>query len=126
MGDTPIYTKESGLIDVRKFDPRPGNTYPLGSVPDGLDVFNLEVTPGGGGKIARGAGVCCKIVKRKDNIVTVKLPSGKTREFSAECKATLGAVGNKGHDSVQLGKAGAAVNLRRAKRARRTQSFVTI
>ncbi|KAI6648008.1 50S ribosomal protein L2 [Oopsacas minuta] len=126
VGDTPIYTSEEGVIDVRKFDPRPGNTYPLSSIPDGIDIFNLEVTPGGGGKIGRGAGVCCKVIKRKDDIVTVKLPSGKTREFNKDCKATVGAVGNKGHSSIHLGKAGTAVNLRRAKRSRRTKSFVTI
>ena len=59
-------------------------------------------------------------------MVTVKLPSGQTREFDDQCKATLGEVGNKGHQDVQLGKAGTAVNLRRAKRCRRTLSFVTI
>lgn len=98
----------------------------MSSIPDGLDVFNLEVKPGGGGKIGRGAGVCCKIVKRKEGMVTIKLPSGKTKEFDEQCKATLGAVGNKEHQDVHLGKAGAAVNLRRAKRCRRTLSFVTI
>ena len=84
----------------------PGNALPLSRIPLGLTVHCVELVPGQGAKIARGAGTGAQVMARDGDTVTLKLSSGEVRVFSGRCRATVGAVGNKEHGSVKLGKAG--------------------
>ena len=83
-----------------------GNALPLGQIPLGLSVHNIELVPGKGGKLARSAGNSCQVMARDGEFVTLKLPSGELRMVRANCMATIGQVGNVEWDSVKLGKAG--------------------
>jgi len=83
-----------------------GNSMPLGSIPVGAMIHNLELRPGKGGQLARSAGVSAQLMAREGRYAVVKLPSGEVRYILRECRATLGEVGNKEHEQVKLGKAG--------------------
>lgn len=85
---------------------KPGNALPLGMVPVGTSIHNVEMRPGQGGKIVRGAGQLAKVMAKEEGRVHVKLPSGEVRLFLAECYATVGQVGNIEHSQIVLGKAG--------------------
>ncbi len=85
---------------------KPGNALPLKSIPQGAMVHNVELKPGKGGQIVRSAGTSAQITAKEGKYVTLKLPSGESRMFLQECRATLGEVGNKEHENVKLGKAG--------------------
>ncbi len=84
-----------------------GNTLPLRNIPVGTIVHNVEMRPGKGGQIARSAGASVSIAGRDGQYVLVKLRSGEMRKILAECKATIGEVGNSEHSLRKLGKAGA-------------------
>jgi len=84
-----------------------GNCLPLRNIPVGTIVHNLEMRPGKGAQIARSAGASCSIVGRDGLYVLVRLRSGEMRKILAECKATIGEVGNSEHSLRKLGKAGA-------------------
>ncbi|MBD3275574.1 MAG: 50S ribosomal protein L2, partial [Candidatus Marinimicrobia bacterium] len=79
---------------------------PLRNIPQGALVHNLEFKPGKGGQIVRSAGTSAQIMAKEGNYITIKLPSGETRLFHEDCYATMGEVGNKDHENVELGKAG--------------------
>lgn len=83
-----------------------GNTMPLGNMPLGSVVYNVELTPGKGGQIARAAGNKCQLLAKEGKFVVLRLPSGEMRRIMSECKATFGAVGNEDHSNITLGKAG--------------------
>ena len=83
-----------------------GNCLPLGQIPLGLFVHAVELVAGQGAKLARSAGTEAQVMARDKDTVTLKLASGEVRIFSAKCKATIGAVGNKDWGSIKLGKAG--------------------
>lgn len=68
----------------------------------------MELKPGKGGQIARGAGTYAQLVAKEGDYGHVRLPSGEVRLIRLECRATLGQVGNVEHDSLSLGKAGAS------------------
>ena len=85
---------------------KPGNTMPLGLIPSGTLVHNLEMTPGRGGQMVRSAGVAAQVLSREDRYVLVRLPSGEIRRVLRECKATIGQVSNTDHKNIKLGKAG--------------------
>jgi large subunit ribosomal protein L2 len=93
---------ESGLI----CEPKLGNAMPLAAIPAGLDIHNIEMTAGQGGKLVRGAGSSAKIVAKEGNWVTVVLPSGEMRMVRKECRATIGRLSNPDHQNIKLGKAG--------------------
>lgn len=84
----------------------PGNAMPLSSVPLGSQIHNLELVPGRGGKLVRGAGMAAVLMSREGGYAQVKLPSGEIRRFHVACMATLGQVGHADHAGVRLGKAG--------------------
>ncbi|MEJ2006044.1 MAG: 50S ribosomal protein L2 [Cyclobacteriaceae bacterium] len=86
--------------------PEVGNSLPLGKIPLGTIVHNIELKPGRGGALARSAGSYCQLVAREGKYATVKLPSGETRRILTTCMATVGAVSNGDHMNVTLGKAG--------------------
>ena len=83
-----------------------GNAMPLGKVPEGLLVHNIELKPGKGAQIARSAGSYARIMATEQGMVTLKLPSGELRMISEQCIATIGTVGNKSHENISIGKAG--------------------
>jgi large subunit ribosomal protein L2 len=87
-------------------EPMVGNALPLGRIPLGLAVHNVELTPGGGGKIVRSAGNGAQLMAREGRFAQVKLPSGEIRLINVECMATVGQVGNGEHSSASDGKAG--------------------
>jgi large subunit ribosomal protein L2 len=84
-----------------------GNCLPLRNIPVGTVVHALEMRPGKGAQIARSAGASVQIAGRDGAYVLVKLRSGEMRKILAECKATIGEVGNSEHSLRKLGKAGA-------------------
>jgi len=93
---------ESGSV----CEPKVGNTMPLSSIPASLEVHNIELTAGQGGKLVRGAGNAARIVAKEGDWVTVVLPSGEMRMVRKECRATIGRLSNPEHQNVTLGKAG--------------------
>ena len=86
---------------------RPGNAMALRNVPVGSIVHCVELKPGKGAQLARSAGTSCQLVAREGAYATLRLRSGEMRRVPAECRATLGEVGNSEHNLRSLGKAGA-------------------
>ena len=84
-----------------------GNSMPLISMPLGTIIHNVELSPGKGGQLARGAGSAAQLVAKEGEYAQVKLPSGEVRKIHIRCRATVGQVGNLDHENVSLGKAGA-------------------
>jgi large subunit ribosomal protein L2 len=78
----------------------------LDRVPLGSLVHNIEMKPGKGGQLARGAGTYAQLVAKDGNFAQLKLPSGEVRMLRRECQATIGQVGNVDHENVSIGKAG--------------------
>jgi large subunit ribosomal protein L2 len=85
---------------------RPGCALPLGNIPPGTTVHNVELVPGRGGQIVRSAGAGAQIMARDGDYVLLRLPSGEERRVHARCYATIGQVGNVEHENISLGKAG--------------------
>ena len=85
---------------------RPGNALPLRYVPVGTTVHNVELKPGAGGVLARGAGMSVQLVAKEGDFATVRLPSTEMRRLPIDCRATVGEVGNAESELVSLGKAG--------------------
>jgi large subunit ribosomal protein L2 len=83
-----------------------GNTLPLNRIPVGTVVHAVELEPGRGAQMARSAGTSAQITAREGALVTLRLPSGERRRVRAECRATVGVVGNQSHQNVRWGKAG--------------------
>ena len=86
--------------------PEVGNTLPLGEIPVGTLVHNIELHPGQGGAMARSAGTFAQIAAREGNHVILRLPSGETRMVLVTCRATVGVVSNTEHNLESYGKAG--------------------
>ncbi len=87
-------------------EPKTGNAMPLKRVPVGMDVHNIEMTAGQGGKLARSAGTSARLVAREGDWATLLMPSGEMRQIRVECRATIGQMGNTDHQNVRIGKAG--------------------
>jgi len=87
-------------------EPNLGNSLPLGLIPPGTVVHNVEMQPGKGGQLCRSAGVSAVVNARDGDWAQITLPSGEVRRISAKCRATVGAVGNSDHSAVTYGKAG--------------------
>ena len=85
---------------------RPGNALPLRYIPVGTTVHNVELQPGAGGKLARGAGAAVQLVAKEGTTATLRLPSTEMRRVPIDCRATVGQVGNVEAALVSLGKAG--------------------
>ncbi len=83
-----------------------GNTRPLGTLPTGTQVHNIEVTPGKGGQMAKSAGVVAQVMAHESGYTLVRLPSGEMRRLLSTCTATVGQVSNLDHKNEKLGKAG--------------------
>jgi len=87
-------------------DVKPGNAMPLGNMPVGTIVHNVEMKPGKGGQIARSAGAYVQLVGRDQGMAILRLNSGEQRLVSGACFATIGAVSNPDHGNINDGKAG--------------------
>ena len=94
------------VISGAKADIKPGNAMPLGAIPIGTIVHNVEMKPGKGGQIARSAGTYVQLVGRDAGYALLRLSSGEVRMVRAECMATVGAVSNPDQANIKLGKAG--------------------
>ena len=93
---------ESGV----KTDVKVGNTMEIANIPVGTVIHNIELRPGKGGQLARGAGSSAQILGREDRYVLIRLSSGETRKILGTCRATIGVVGNEDYNLVKIGKAG--------------------
>src|SRR5699024_11642488 len=85
---------------------KPGNALPLGSIPVGTTVHNVELKPGRGGQLARSAGTDAQFLGREGKYTLVRLASGEVRLILTTCRATVGQVGNIEHELIRIGKAG--------------------
>ena len=94
------------IISSAEADIRVGNAMELRNMPEGTVVHNIELKPGKGGQMARSAGASAQILGIEDKYVTLRLTSGEVRRVLANCRATVGTVGNEDHNLVNLGKAG--------------------
>jgi large subunit ribosomal protein L2 len=90
-----------------------GNALPLGEVPAGTVVHNVELTPGKGGQMARGAGAGAIVSSKEGGFVFLKLPSGEIRRVTEKAMATIGQVGNTDWKNEVIGKAGRARHMGR-------------
>ena len=97
-GDTVV---AGNYVDVK-----PGNVMPLGNMPVGTIVHNIEMKIGKGGQIARSAGTYAQIVGRDQDYVILRLNSGEQRLVHGRCRGTIGAVSNPDHMNISIGKAG--------------------
>lgn len=85
---------------------RVGNSLPLGNMPTGTQVHNIEMTAGKGGQMVRSAGAAAQLMAKEGEYALLRLPSGEMRRVRIECVATVGQVGNIEHSLIKLGKAG--------------------
>jgi large subunit ribosomal protein L2 len=79
---------------------------PLSAIPLGMNIHNIELCAGQGGKLVRSAGGVARLMAREGSWATLELPSGEMRQVRVECRATIGQIGNLDHQNVTLGKAG--------------------
>ncbi|HVB80082.1 MAG TPA: 50S ribosomal protein L2 [Candidatus Binataceae bacterium] len=92
-------------------DIKPGNALQLKTIPVGTVVHAIELKPGGGAQLARGAGAQAQLMAKEGKFALLKLPSGEQRMVLAECRATIGQVGNVEHENISIGKAGRSRHL---------------
>src|ERR671938_752148 len=83
-----------------------GNALPLANMPVGTLVHNVELQPGRGAQLGRSAGTGIQLMAKEGGYATLRLPSGEMRMVRAECRATVGTIGNTDHQNVTIGKAG--------------------
>jgi large subunit ribosomal protein L2 len=94
------------VISGQNVDVKPGNAMPIGNIPVGTIVHNVEMKPGAGGALARSAGTYAMVAGRDGGYVIIKLKSSETRMVPASCMASIGAVSNPDHINEVVGKAG--------------------
>lgn len=87
-------------------DIKPGNALSLKSIPVGTLLHNIELMPGKGGQMVRTAGGSAQLMGKEGKYATLRLSSGETRMVLADCRATIGQVGNLEHENIKHGKAG--------------------
>jgi large subunit ribosomal protein L2 len=102
-------TVESGA----QADIKPGNSLPLENIPVGSFVHAVEMKPGKGAQLARGAGTQAQLMAKEGRYALLRLPSGEQRMVLARCRATVGQTGNLDHENISLGKAGRTRHLGR-------------
>ena len=94
------------IISGERVEPVVGNTMPLSGIPVGVEVHNIEMNPGQGGKLVRSAGGTARLMAKEGGWATLVLPSGEMRMVRIECRATVGQLGNSDYQNVSIGKAG--------------------
>jgi large subunit ribosomal protein L2 len=90
---------------------RPGNCMPIGSIPVGTMVHNIEVKEGKGAQLVRSAGTAAQLLAKEGEFAQIRMPSGEVRLIRQTCYATIGQVGNLDHSNIKLGKAGRSRHL---------------
>ncbi|MBR2737532.1 MAG: 50S ribosomal protein L2 [Lachnospiraceae bacterium] len=85
---------------------RIGNAMELSQIPVGTQIHNIELHPGHGGQLVRSAGNSAQLMAKEGKYATLRLPSGEMRMVPANCRATIGIVGNGDHSLINIGKAG--------------------
>jgi large subunit ribosomal protein L2 len=95
-----------GVIAGDDVDIQPGNCLPLKFIPVGTMVHNVELKIGKGGQLVRSAGSAAQLMAKEGSYALLKLPSGELRNVLAECRATIGQIGNLDQENVTWGKAG--------------------
>lgn len=106
-------TVGSVVMSGESIQPEVGNTLPLGKIPVGTVVHNIELRPGQGALLVRSAGGFAQLTSREGSYCVIKLPSGETRKILSACRATVGSVGNSDHGLESSGKAGRTRHLGR-------------
>jgi large subunit ribosomal protein L2 len=96
------------VLAGQRVDVRPANAMPIGNIPLGTLVHNIELKPGKGGQMVRSAGTSAQIMAKEGKYTTLRMPSGEMRMVLSVCMATIGQVGNSDHSNLSLGKAGRA------------------
>ncbi|MBI3413788.1 MAG: 50S ribosomal protein L2 [Verrucomicrobia bacterium] len=96
----------SKVVSGNTAPPEVGNSLPLKTIPVGMPIHNLELTPGKGAQMVRSAGGAATVMSRDEGYAQIRLPSGEIRKVHQDCFATIGQVGNTDHENVTLGKAG--------------------
>ena len=94
------------VVSGEKVEADVGNSLPIGNIPLGVSVHNIEINPGRGGQLVRGAGSYAQIMAKEGNYVNIKLPSGEIKKVVVSCYATVGVLSNSDLRNVRLGKAG--------------------
>jgi len=94
------------IISGRNKDINIGNCMPLSDIPAGTEIHNIELSPNGGGKLARSAGASAQISGTDENYCIIKLGSGEIRKVINSARATIGTVSNSDHQNIKIGKAG--------------------
>lgn len=94
------------VLSSDKADIKPGNSLPLSAIPVGTTIHNVEMRPGKGAQMARGAGVGATLVSKDTEYCQVRLPSGEVKLVLSVCRASIGQVGNTDNENVNWGKAG--------------------
>ena len=94
------------VISGERVDVQPGNAMPLGNIPVGTIVHNVEMKPGRGGQIARSAGTYVQLIGKDSGYAQLRLGSGEVRMVREQCMASIGAVSNPDQQNINLGKAG--------------------
>ncbi|GFM37472.1 50S ribosomal protein L2 [Desulfovibrio psychrotolerans] len=87
-------------------DIKPGNALPMGKIPVGTVIHNIELAPGRGGQFCRAAGSYAQLIAKEGKYALLRMPSGEVRKVLLSCIATVGQVGNVNHENISLGKAG--------------------
>lgn len=98
VGDTVV---AGDSVDIQ-----PGNCLPMINIPLGTVIHNIEMKIGKGAQLVRSAGSSAQLMAKEGDYVLVRLPSGEVRKFHKKCRACIGSVGNREHESQKLGKAG--------------------
>ncbi len=94
------------VVSGEKSELKPGNALPMSKIPLGMEIHNVELSPGRGGQMARGAGNSAVIMAKEGGYVNLKLPSGEVKRVLDVCYATIGALGNLDLRNARAGKAG--------------------
>ena len=94
------------IVSGEAVDIKVGNALQLKNIPEGTFVHNVELQPGKGGQMCRAAGTSAQVLGKEGNHVILRLASGEVRKVLAECRATIGVVGNEDYILVNKGKAG--------------------
>ena len=94
------------IVSANSADIKPGNALPLKYIPVGTDVHAVELKPRSGAQLGRSAGAKITLMAKEGDWATLRLPSGEMRRVHADCRATIGQIGNTEHANIQWGKAG--------------------
>lgn len=94
------------VVSSDKADIKPGNSLPLQFIPVGTTIHNVELRPGKGAQVCRGAGASAILVSKDGQYCQVRLPSGEVKKVLSVCRASIGQVGNTDNENIKLGKAG--------------------